>query len=348
MAPTGRLRAYAIYLALFVVLLALAIASLGIGRYIVAPATVVRILAAMAARLSTATAAGAWTDAQWAIVEFVRLPRVMLSILCGAGLALSGAALQGLFRNPLVGPEVAGVSHGAAFGGVVAIVLAFGQAGIVGCAFAGGLSALVLTFLLSRIGGTHSILSMVLAGIIVGAFFSATVGVAQYLADPETQLPTIVYWLLGSFANADMTKVRTVAAPLALAGGALMLLRWRLNLLSLGEADAQVLGVNVTALRWSVAALVAVIVAAQVSVSGGVNWIGLVIPHFARMLVGANHRTLLPTSALLGGIYLLAMDDIARTAIAQEIPIGLLTALFGTPVFAIVFWKLQNKGWAHE
>src|SRR5262249_34048232 len=159
-----------------------------------------------------------WTQTQWVVVQFVRLPRVLMATLCGMGLALSGAVLQGLFRNPLVGPEVAGVSHGAAFGGGTAIVLSFPTGGIGAAAFGGGLTALILTFLLARLAGGSSILGMVLAGVIVAAFFSAAVGVGQYVADPETQLPTIVYWLLGSFANADRHKVLVVAVPLLIAG----------------------------------------------------------------------------------------------------------------------------------
>jgi iron complex transport system permease protein len=324
----------------------LCIVSLGIGRYVIAPQMVVRILVAWVTHTSNADSIGqGWTKAQWIVVQFIRVPRVLMATFCGMGLALCGAALQGLFRNPLVGPEVAGVSHGAAFGGVAAIVCGFPTIGLVASAFAGGLLALICTFLLARVAGNTGILSMVLSGVIVGAFFSAAVGVGQYVADPDTQLPSIVYWLLGSFANADTRKVLIVALPLLIAGTLLLLLRWRLNLLSLGETDAAVLGVRTGLLRWSVATLVAVIVAAQVSVSGGIGWIGLVVPHLARMLGGADHRRLLPASMLLGGVYLLGMDDIARAASSQEIPIGLLTAFAGTPIFAIVFWRTQNRGW---
>ncbi|MEJ1961756.1 MAG: iron ABC transporter permease [Gammaproteobacteria bacterium] len=334
---------------LICVLLALAIVSMGLGRLSIPPMTVLRILLALITGSGTADSGNeAWAETQWVIVEYVRLPRVVIAATCGVGLALGGAVLQGLFRNPLVGPEVAGVSHGAAFGGVVAIVLSMPTPAIVTCAFAGGLIALIATFALARLAGGGSVLSMVLAGVIVGAFFGAGVGLGQFVADPETQLPSIVYWLLGSFARSETRQIPVVVIPIAIAGTALLLMRWRINLLSLGEADAAVLGIRVGLLRWVLAALVAVMIAAQVSVSGGIGWIGLVVPHFARMLVGADHRALLPVSALLGGIFLLAMDDIARTATDQEIPIGLLTAIIGTPVFAFVFLKLRNKGWGRE
>jgi iron complex transport system permease protein len=170
----------------------------------------------------------------------------------------------------------------------------------------------------------------------------------KYCADSDKKLPFITFWLLGSFADMTYEKVAVVAGVTLFAGTPLLLLRWRMNLLSLGEADAQALGVNAEALRWSIVALVALIVAAQVAVSGGVGWVGLIVPHAARMLVGPEHSRLLPVSALLGGLYLLAMDDVARSASAQEIPIGLLTAFVGTPVFAVLFWKMQGKGWNHE
>jgi len=278
----------------------------------------------------------------------VRLPRILLVTLCGMGLAMAGAAMQGVFSNPLVGPEVCGVSAGASFGGVLAIMLGWSATATVSLAFAFGLGALVAAFGLARLAGRSGTLSLVLAGVIIGAFFGALVGLAQYVADPQTKLPSIVYWLLGSFAGTTYDKVALVAGVTLAAGSLLLALRWRINLLSLGQTDAEALGVNVEWLRWGVVALVSLLVATQVSVSGGVGWVGLIVPHLARMLVGPEHSRLLPASALLGGLYLLAMDDLARAATEQEIPIGLLTALIGTPVFALLFWKLQAKGWSHD
>jgi iron complex transport system permease protein len=282
------------------------------------------------------------------VVEVIRLPRILLSTLCGMGLALSGAAMQGLFRNPLVGPEIAGVSAGATCGGVLAILISWPLLGIVGLAFGFGILALIFAYSLAKISGQGSMLALVLSGVIVGAMFSAAVGLLETLADPQGKLPDILYWLLGSFAGATYEKVGILALVTLIAGTLLMLLRWRINLLSLGETDAIALGINTEALRWSIITLVSLIVAAQVSVSGGVGWVGLIIPHFASMLVGPDHTKLLPTSAFLGGIYLLAMDDIARTAGHQEIPIGFLTAVLGAPFFAFLFWKTQGKGWGRE
>jgi iron complex transport system permease protein len=289
-----------------------------------------------------------YSDSYRVVVEIVRMPRILGVTICGMGLALAGAAMQGVFRNPLVSPEIAGVSAGASFGGVLAIMLDLPMTGVVGLAFGFGMGALLVALGLAKLAGKSSMLALILSGVIVGGFFGALMGLAEYVADPQSKLPSIMYWLLGSFVGLTYEKVAIVAGVTLFAGTLLLMLRWRINLLSLGEDDAQALGVNVEALRWFIVALVSLIVAAQVSVSGVVGWVGLIIPHIARMLVGPEHSRLLPASALLGGIYLLAMDDIARSAMAQEIPIGLLTAIFGTPVFALLFWRLHGKGWVRE
>jgi iron complex transport system permease protein len=216
------------------------------------------------------------------------------------------------------------------------------------CLWLFGLLALVIAFGLARLAGRASALALVLSGVIVGGFCAALVGLMQTLADPMVKLPSIVYWLLGSFAGATYEKVALVAGVTLFAGTLLLALRWRINLLSLGEVDAQALGINVNLLRWGLMGLVALLVAAQVSVSGGVSWVGLIVPHLARMLIGPEHTKLLPTAGFLGGIYLLGMDDIARSLTEQEIPIGLLTSVIGTPIFALLFWKTQSKGWARE
>ncbi|MDE2242749.1 MAG: iron ABC transporter permease [Bradyrhizobium sp.] len=317
--------------------------SLMIGRFHVPLLDVVRIvLSGLPFR-----ATGDYDNAPWVVIEIIRLPRILLVTLCGMGLALSGATMQGVFRNPLVGPEIAGVSAGATLGGVIALMLGWASFGVVGLAFTGGLAALIAAFALANISGRASILALVLSGVIVSGFCSAIVGLLETLADPMTRLPTIVYWLLGSFVGATFEKVIVVAVVMLVAGTLLLAMRWRINLLSLSEDDATALGVEVNALRWTLMGLVAIMVAAQVSVSGGIGWVGLIVPHMARMIVGPDHSRLLPASALLGGMYLLAMDDLARVATSQEIPIGLLTSVVGTPIFAVLFWKTQARGWTN-
>ena len=331
-------------LALFATLILLMLFSLTLGRYPVPFFDVARIVFTT----FPINARGEYTNAPWVVVEIVRMPRILLATLCGMGLALSGAAMQGVFRNPLVGPEIAGVTSGASLGGVVAIMLSWPSLAVTGLAFGSGLLALAAAFGLARLAGRASTLALVLSGVIIGGFCSALTGLAQTLADPMVKLPSIIYWLLGSFAGASYEKVALVASVTLVAGTLLLAMRWRINLLSLGETDAEALGVNVEVLRWSLMGLVALLVAAQVSVSGGVGWVGLIVPHLARMLVGPEHTRLLPTAAFLGGIYLLGMDDIARSLTEQEIPIGLLTSVVGTPIFALLFWKTQSKGWARE
>ncbi|MDR3436090.1 iron ABC transporter permease [Telmatospirillum sp.] len=333
--------------ALGVVLVILVLLSLCIGVYPVAPGTVARILLALVFP-GAGPEIPSWSEAEQVTVQVIRLPRIMLALSAGMGLGMSGAALQGMMRNPLVGPDLVGVSPGAACGGVLAILFDWPPAAIVTCAFAGGVLALILASGLARLAKNGGVLALILAGVIVGAFFSAVHGLVQYLADPETKLPSMVYWLMGSFADANQRKVVILGVPLIVGGSLLLLLRWRINLLSLGDLDAASLGIPVERLRWLIIVLVSLIVSAQVSVSGIVGWVGMIVPHFARMLVGPDHRRLVPASALLGAGFLLIMDDLARSIANQEIPIGLLTAAIGTPIFAILFWKSQAKGWTHE
>lgn len=322
---------------LLVILAFAAIASLGIGRYDISFGRVVEILVG---RLNSPHVPITPTEAN--VVFTIRMPRILLTLLAGSGLALSGATMQGLFRNPLVGPQVIGVSSGAAFGGVLAILFDLTRYGLLGSSFVFGLSALVLVYVLNGVVARRNVLALVLAGVIVSGFFAALVSLVQYLADTEDKLPAMVFWLLGSFATANWEKLFLVAAPMLIGSLVLLGLRWRINLLSLGDEDARALGVEVEPLRWAILILVSCIVAAQVAVSGIVGWVGLVVPHMARMLVGPDHRVMMPASLIIGALYLLAIDTVARTATSSEIPLGILTALIGTPVFAFVLRQTQR------
>ncbi|MGV3550894.1 FecCD family ABC transporter permease [Rhizobium sp.] len=323
---------------LLMIMLALAsIASLGIGRYDIAFGRVVEILLSPLWSPSIPVTA---TEAN--VVFTVRLPRILLTLLAGSGLALCGAAMQGLFRNPLVGPQVMGVSSGAAFGGVLAILFDLTRYALLGSSFLFGLSALVLCYALNGVVSRRNILALVLAGVIVSGFFAALVSLVQYLADTEDKLPAMVFWLLGSFATANWDKLLLVVVPILLASIALLGMRWRINILSLGDEDARALGIKVEPLRWTILILVSCIVAAQVAVSGVVGWVGLVVPHMARMLVGPDHRVMMPAALIIGALYLLVIDTVARVATSSEIPLGILTALIGTPVFALVLRQTQR------
>ncbi|MGK9051062.1 FecCD family ABC transporter permease [Neorhizobium petrolearium] len=270
------------------------------------------------------------------IVLLVRAPRVVLAALAGAGLALSGAALQGVFRNPLVSPDILGISQGAAFGGALGIMLGIWGLPLIGMVFVSGLVALILVGMLSRVNGRTETVTVILCGLVVSSMFSAVVSLLQFVADPNTSLPAIVYWLMGSFATATWERTLIAAPGLIIGGVLLWMLRFRLNILSLDEAEAQSLGANTTRERWLVFGLIAVIVGSQVAVSGIIGWIGIVIPHAARLLVGHDHRALLPAAVVLGAGFMVIIDTLARTATAAEIPLGVITALVGAPIFAVL------------
>jgi iron complex transport system permease protein len=279
------------------------------------------------------------------VMKIIRPPRVLLATLAGMGLGISGTALQGMMRNPLVGPDIVGVTSGAAFGGVVAIALELSPVWIIALAFCGGLLAMICTFSLAKLARSSAdSMILILAGIFIGAFFLALVGLVEYYGN----IFKIRDWIIGSFVGADWTKVVTIAIPTLCGGAVLMALRWRMNLLSLNDLDAKSLGINVGVLRWTIIALVSLIVSSQVAVSGIVAWVGLVVPHCARMLVGPDHRRLLPTAGLLGALFVLGLDDLTRSVAHAGLPVGALTAMIGTPLACILLWKSQGKGWGRE
>ncbi|MDT7634572.1 MAG: iron complex transport system permease protein [Pseudonocardiales bacterium] len=322
---------------LVVVVLLIALGALALGRYSVPLEQVCRILAGRLLGL-----APTWTESQERVVLLVRLPRVLLAMLVGAGLALSGAALQAVFRNPLVSAQVLGMSSGAS----LALLLGVGSVLLVGGTFAFGLASAVLLYLLTRGRSQSGVLVIVLAGVVIGAFFSALVSLITYVADPYSQLPAIVFWLLGSLATATYGKVLTAVVPIALGVAVVLALRWRINVLSLGDEDAAALGLRPERLRWLLLAAVAAIVAGAVAVSGVIGWVGLVIPHLGRMWVGPDHRVLLPVTLLMGAGYLTVIDTVSRILTAGEIPLGVLTAVIGAPVFFVLLRRNGNQAWS--
>lgn len=319
---------FAIFVALLLVSLAV---SVCVGRYAV---PVDRALAIIGNSLLNPAVMPEGIDER--IVWLVRVPRIILAGICGAGLAISGAALQGVFRNPLVSPQVLGISQGAAFGGALAISFGIWGFPLLAMVFIFGLSALAVVGAIARIDGRTQIVTVILSGMVVGALFSAFVSLLQYFADPNSSLPAIVYWLLGSFATTTWERVIIAAPGIVVGVIVLWSLRFRLNVLSLEEAEARSLGARPDLERWLIFAMVALVVGAQVAVSGIIGWIGLVIPHACRLIIGHDHRKLLPASAVLGAAYLVTIDTLARTLTAAEIPLGVLTAIVGAPVFALL------------
>jgi len=320
--------------------LVMAIVSIGLGRFSVPFGTVLSILAANVVPIEPT-----WSGSEQRVVELVRLPRIGLAAAAGAGLAVAGAALQGAFRNPLIGPQIVGVSSGAAFGGALAILLGLGGLALLGSAFGFGIAAIAIVMALARVDGRSPVLMLVLAGVVTGAFFSALVSLLTFFANPEDELPAIVYWLMGSFASATWGRFGLMAVCFALGGGLLIAMRFRLNVLSLGDEEAEALGIRVEPTRWLILAGVTLLTAASVAVAGVVGWIGLVVPHIARMLVGPDHRRLVPAAALIGAGYTILIDDLARAATTAEIPLGILTAIVGAPAFAVLLRRTGGAGW---
>lgn len=319
-------------LLIFLLPFAAAVICIGIGRYHISPAESLGIL------LSPLT--GREVDPQgWSVIYHVRLPRILLALSVGMGLSVSGASFQSLFSNPLATPDTLGVATGASFGAVLALLFTRNILVVQLAALLMGLAALAGTCLISRLNGKSSILMVVLGGMVVSSLFQALVSLAKYVADPEEDLPAITYWLMGSMSRATYHGL-AVGIPLILLGVAvLFLLRWRLNILSLQEDETKALGIDVKKLRLTVMAAATLVTAACVSLCGQVGWVGLLIPHAARMLYGSDNRKIIPVSIGLGSAFMVAVDTASRAATAAEIPVSILTAIIGAPFFIILLRK---------
>jgi iron complex transport system permease protein len=310
-----------------IVLLVLAIVAMVSGRYAV---PLSEIVASLRRSLAGKTSA----ELSDAVLWQIRLPRIALACLVGGALGAAGAAFQHLFRNPLVAPDTLGVSSGAALGAVLAIFAGASAAVAAVAAFGGGLLAVaIVTALAARITAHDRTLTLVLIGVVIASLGGAAISLLKFLADPYNQLPAITFWLMGSLAAATWQQVLVIAPPVLLAIALLAALAWRINLLALPEDEAQALGVHAARLRAVVIATATVATAASVAVCGIVGWVGLVVPHMARLVVGPEFSRLLPLAALFGAIFLLAIDTLARSATALEVPPGILTAFVGTPLF---------------
>ena len=315
------------------VLLLLAFAALLIGPVGLAPGQVVSALI------------GRGGEQASIVVWNIRLPRVAGACLVGAALASAGATYQALFRNPLVSPDILGVSAGAGLGAVAGIFLALPVALIQLSAFAGGLLAVALVMAVAAaVRGADRVLTLVLTGVVIGALAGAATSLLKVLADPYDQLPAITFWLLGSLASVTAADIAPALPAVLLGLVPLILLRWRVNVLSMGDEEARALGVEAGRTRALAICAATLVTASVTAVAGVVGWVGLVIPHIARMLVGPGFGRLLPTSALIGAGYMLLVDTAARTIAATEVPLGILTAVIGAPVFV---WLLASgrRGW---
>lgn len=309
-------------------LLALFLLSFVVGRYGVPLGQVVRILLSGVIPLEQT-----WTGNMAIAVLNVRLPRILLACLVGCGLSAAGTGYQTVFQNPMAAPDILGASSGACFGAALAIMTGQSAVMITVFAFLASLLSVALVYLVGNHTRGNRVVNLLLAGIMVGSLFSACTSYIKLVADPTNQLPQITYWLMGSLSGTRMGTVRFAAVCMAVGLVPLLLLRWRMNLLTLSPDEARAMGVHTDRLRLAVILSSTVLTAAAVSVSGMIGWVGLVIPHLSRRIVGSDCRRLMPMSCLFGAAFLLLVDNMARCLTATEIPIGILTAFVGAPFF---------------
>jgi iron complex transport system permease protein len=314
--------------------------SLNLGRYEMGPMEVFRVLLSpIFPRLAVGL-----PDVARQLILRVRLPRVLSALLIGASFGGTGTAFQAIFKNPLVDSNILGVTSGAGFGAAVALLLLRSNWTVQLFAFFFGLLAVLLSFFGSKLYKTSPLLVLTLMGILVGSLFSSLTSLLKYVADPLDTLPAITFWLLGSLTAVTWDRLLLLAIITVLGLTFLFLIRWRLNILSLGDAEAKVLGLDPARMKLLIIVFATMMTASAVSVSGVIGWVGLVIPHAGRMLVGPDHKQLLPASICLGASFLMLIDNIARTFLPGEIPLGVLTGLVGVPILILLLRRNQT-GW---
>jgi len=316
---------------LVVLLVVVFFIALCAGRYSIRVTEVVRILAS-----SVFDVTQTWDDKAYGVIFTLRLPRTIGAVLVGAALSLAGAAYQGVFKNPLVSPDLLGVSSGACVGAAIAILLGMNSLGVQALAFAVGIGAVTLTMLIPRLFRSSSMMMLVLSGVIVRGMMDSVVGVIKYIADPETQLADITYWTLGSLVKVLSSDLFAIAPVIAAGCLMVLLLSWRINILSLGEQEARALGVHVGFVRGVVIICSTLLTASAVCVCGTIGWVGLVIPHLSRITVGQDNTKSIPVSLLMGAIFMVAIDTLARVLTSLELPLSILTGIIGAPFYFMV------------
>ena len=304
------------------------------GRYSI---SLPELVSAIGAKLS-----GGEIDPNTEIVLFrVRFPRIVAAILVGSGLSVSGAAYQGIFRNPMVSPDLLGASSAAGFGMAVGVLLGMSGTGMLMCSFIMGVAGVTVTYGVAAVIGRRrdNLLTLVLTGLVVSSLFQAFVSIIKLLADPYTTLPEITFLLMGGLNAVSAGDIKLVILPLLIGIVPLFLLRWRFNALALGEDEARTMGISIKRMRFFVIICSTLIVSACVSISGQIGWVGLIIPHFAKMIVGSSYKYVIPASISIGALFLLLVDFFARVILPAEVPLGILTSLIGAPMFIILLLK---------
>jgi len=324
-------------LAVLVLLLCGIVLALCVGKYSVSPWESVSILWRRIVGLPSEL-----PEMTQNVVMGLRVPRILASVIVGGALAMSGAAYQGIFKNPLVSPEFLGVSSGACIGAAAAILMSLTTVYISLFAFFGGLIAVALTMAIPSLIRNRSNLVLVLSGIIVGSALSSVFGFIKYLADPDTQLASITYWTMGSFSYIKLSELLVVLAVIAVPAVIIVLMSWWIDVLSLGEREAQALGANVRLIRGIIIICATLLTAGSVCIAGTIGWVGLIIPHFGRMLTGPSNRRLIPLSGLLGGLFMLFVDTLTRTLGVEEMPVSILTGIIGAPFYCFLLFRQRR------
>lgn len=324
---------------LIIILILIALFSLSLGQY---ELSISQIIDFFLYKMNIGTVDNALLM-QNIIIE-IRFPRIIGSILIGASLAVSGVAFQSMFKNPLVSPGILGVLSGASFGAALGMIFFKKFILVQAASLSFGILAVFIALFISMFNKQNQLIFLILGGVISSAFFSSLLSITKYMADPYDELPAIVYWLMGSLALIDKNTIYVVSIPILLGIASIIFLSKYLNILSLGDEEARSLGVNVKLMRSIIILITTLISALTVVLAGMIGWVGLVIPHIARLLFGSNNIIIVPIAALIGGIYLLVIDDLSRTMFNIEIPIGILTSLIGIPFFAYAL-KNTKKGW---
>ena len=326
-----------VLLALGFILITVFLLSFSLGRYGVPASQVVRILLSRIFPLTQT-----WTAQMETVVLNIRLPRILAACLVGCSLSAAGASYQGVFQNAMAAPDILGASSGAAFGAALAIFLGASSRMIMISAFAFSLLTVFVVFLIARRAPGSEVVNLILSGIMISSLFTAGTSYIKLVADPSNQLPQITYWLMGSLSGVKRSDIMLVLLPMSLGLIPLFLLRWKINILTLGDEEARTLGINTNLMRFIVIMCSTLITAASVSISGMIGWVGLVIPHLCRKLVGSDYRYLTPACYIAGAAFLLIVDDVSRNLLEVEIPIGILTAFIGAPFFIYLICKREK------
>lgn len=330
----------ALYGILLTLLMLVFLISLSMGKYSVSPAELIRILGRKLLGMKQT-----WPDTVDVALFNIRIPRVLVAGITGGALASAGAVYQGLFRNPMVSPDLLGSSAGAGFGAALAIILGLNIMGVHVLSFVFGLLAVFLCYSIARIvnRGNNMLFSLILTGMVVSTMFTSLVSVTKFVADPTDKLPAITFWLMGGLNSVIASKVPLLTVPFLIGLVPMLLLRWQMNVISFGDDEARALGTNVRQIRLLMIVCATLLTASTVAIAGMIGWIGLVIPHVTRMLAGNNYKDVIPASVIIGAIFMMIIDDVARCAFPVEVPLGILTGLIGGPFFLYLLFQGRSR-----